>query len=776
MPFRIDRTVVAAVFAVAALTTTAFAGPCGPGNGDCCQGGRTPGCDDLRCCTLICGIDPFCCDAAWDGICADQASKLGGICAGPLLTRAEAASILLSDLSGVPINLIDANVWSPFRDYGFGPGREGLLPPGSRVDPGNTPLDPGADPGMLVGPPSYLFWINDGNPAAFAHDTRFVLIDATHPNPTKGKGILVQPYRWWPIVVLPDKTSEGFFETVDERVTNSLGSPTNPEGLIEGPATSPGDITAVPPAKTVPEPNNIWALVWRGSSGSNFEANLNRFKKDLKDHYDVPEDNTVTKGDRGQMPGTKQDLKDAITELCRKIEDSGKPCDKIYVRLTAHGDAGGKLMTKDGHFTKAELATEMKRLAKKGTPICLLIHACHSGGMLDPHNWDFPAGSSVITATDAAGAVWSDNWVDQDTGDAISGGLYGMAFSECLNSDVNAIPSADKNDDDFIDECEAHDWVIAQNPSWQWPGNDQKYNGTRANPQKRVVGLSASGLNVNVCNNTGATKTDFHIVFKGDVTGGIQHAWRSTADDNIGDRWAVAGESAVFDAAEDETTVSWEDPNDPILPGQYVHFGYFKSGLKPIRQRWTPGASLDGGLGERAPISESSRHASGDESELIIRTITRSDAAGGTGFDVSVDLFYRVSPVPLELVELNLVSMDASGLTPQPLGTVTLTPDTPLISVLQMPADIGPADTLILEAHSSWGLNANTSIEILQFRAIFVPCPWDCEPAPDGQVGITDFLALLGQWGQVNAICDFDGGGVGIIDFLGLLANWGACP
>ena len=120
--------------------------------------------------------------------------------------------------------------------------------------------------------------------------------------------------------------------------------------------------------------------------------------------------------------------------------------------------------------------------------------------------------------------------------------------------------------------------------------------------------------------------------------------------------------------------------------------------------------------------------------------------------------------------------MDASGLTPQPLGTVTLTPDTPLTSVLQMPADIGPADTLILEAHSSWGLNANTSIEILQFRAIFVPCPWDCELVPDGQVSITDFLALLGQWGQVNATCDFDGVGVGIIDFLGLLANWGACP
>ena len=54
-------------------------------------------------------------------------------------------------------------------------------------------------------------------------------------------------------------------------------------------------------------------------------------------------------------------------------------------------------------------------------------------------------------------------------------------------------------------------------------------------------------------------------------------------------------------------------------------------------------------------------------------------------------------------------------------------------------------------------------------------CPWDCEPLPDGQIGITDFLKLLADWGGASA-CDFDGGGVGINDFLELLANWGACP
>jgi hypothetical protein len=56
------------------------------------------------------------------------------------------------------------------------------------------------------------------------------------------------------------------------------------------------------------------------------------------------------------------------------------------------------------------------------------------------------------------------------------------------------------------------------------------------------------------------------------------------------------------------------------------------------------------------------------------------------------------------------------------------------------------------------------------------PCPWDCQDGgPDGNVGINDFLSLLGQWGVPGA-CDFDGGGVGITDFLKLLGAWGPCP
>jgi hypothetical protein len=57
-------------------------GPCGPGAGDCCVADGTPGCDDVDCCALVCSIDPFCCDVAWDGICADEADGFCGICDG----------------------------------------------------------------------------------------------------------------------------------------------------------------------------------------------------------------------------------------------------------------------------------------------------------------------------------------------------------------------------------------------------------------------------------------------------------------------------------------------------------------------------------------------------------------------------------------------------------------------------------------------------------------------------------------------------------------------
>ena len=46
-----------------------------PGAGSCFEPNGTPGCDDLDCCELICGMDTFCCDVVWDQLCADEAIK-----------------------------------------------------------------------------------------------------------------------------------------------------------------------------------------------------------------------------------------------------------------------------------------------------------------------------------------------------------------------------------------------------------------------------------------------------------------------------------------------------------------------------------------------------------------------------------------------------------------------------------------------------------------------------------------------------------------------------
>jgi hypothetical protein len=53
---------------------------CSAGAGDCCIANGTPGCYDVDCCNAVCAIDPFCCDTAWDGICADEACGASAIC------------------------------------------------------------------------------------------------------------------------------------------------------------------------------------------------------------------------------------------------------------------------------------------------------------------------------------------------------------------------------------------------------------------------------------------------------------------------------------------------------------------------------------------------------------------------------------------------------------------------------------------------------------------------------------------------------------------------
>jgi hypothetical protein len=56
---------------------------CSPDAGPCCSPSFEPGCNDPECCSLICEqIDPFCCEAAWDGVCAVEAQLFCKSCGG----------------------------------------------------------------------------------------------------------------------------------------------------------------------------------------------------------------------------------------------------------------------------------------------------------------------------------------------------------------------------------------------------------------------------------------------------------------------------------------------------------------------------------------------------------------------------------------------------------------------------------------------------------------------------------------------------------------------
>jgi hypothetical protein len=61
--------------------TLALDGVCGAGGeGSCFAAHPTPTCSDANCCGAVCSIDAFCCQVAWDSICAGEAAS---ICVAP---------------------------------------------------------------------------------------------------------------------------------------------------------------------------------------------------------------------------------------------------------------------------------------------------------------------------------------------------------------------------------------------------------------------------------------------------------------------------------------------------------------------------------------------------------------------------------------------------------------------------------------------------------------------------------------------------------------------
>ncbi len=57
-----------------AVTTGPCADSCTAAEGDCYADNGTPGCEDADCCANVCALDGYCCNSAWDGLCAQVAA------------------------------------------------------------------------------------------------------------------------------------------------------------------------------------------------------------------------------------------------------------------------------------------------------------------------------------------------------------------------------------------------------------------------------------------------------------------------------------------------------------------------------------------------------------------------------------------------------------------------------------------------------------------------------------------------------------------------------
>ena len=646
------------------------------------------------------------------------------------LTRAEAVTALFAPGSGVPINTNDSSVWSPYVNFGSGPGFEGMLPAGSMVDPHELGWLPFPGPGMSVATPSYFFWVDDLPPAHFQHPTRFVLVNATGPVPTEANGgILVSAQGWWPKITLPNGLVQAYFQSSDKRVSALPPGVTNPDGLVAGPGYEPAvppPLASFLPANGLSEspvpPSKACGLLLRGDSSAEFGNDVELFERDLRTRYGVPAGRIIKAN--GGAAATKADLVAAITALCALQP----PCDKIYVRMTSHGSIGGFCLA-DGSISAAMLCEQLKKLAAKGVPICLLIEGCHTASLLDPHNWDFPAGSVIITASGTNECSYGSSlkFTNAVSG-CVTNSLFPHAFSVCLN-DPTVNPRRT--------EEQAFRWVLEQMPCYTFSGDGNMYypagstnaGAVNPHPQIRTVGRDPNYLNLNVRNGTGAAKTDFHMVFKGDVRGGTARAWRSNPNDQIGAPWGQGGTTITYDPATDETMVCWVDAAAPVADGGFIHFGYCRpaGGLRAARQNWTP-TPVPTAPADKTPTKQQSFRYNPDQGTGIIRLVARSAESGGENLLVQGSLAVRFSPTTIPLENLTLLDPMVASLPLQFISTFVLQPDQPrefLIEVPPFSPDQQP--TLILQTQSGWPLNGNQVTELAQiplFDERPVPAPY----------------------------------------------------
>ena len=227
-------------------------------------------------------------------------------------------------------------------------------------------------------------------------------------------------------------------------------------------------------------------------------------------------------------------------------------------------------------------------------------------------------------------------------------------------------------------------------------------------------------INLNVCNGTGTNKTDFHMIFQGNVTNGIARAWRSTVDDRfaVTNVWAQGRTNTIitYDSNRNETMVCWTNGASPVLTNQYIHFGYFPARgttLRPRRQWWTPTTNTPPATRDRVPTPRPKILWDTNTAFVSVQVFNDGTNDGGWGTPLLVTnvVYYSRDLIPLQNLSLGNAAVTNLPLILSNNGTVPV--DGAMEFSLALPASPSdPNPTAVLVTTASWSVNPMVAISV----------------------------------------------------------------
>lgn len=277
--------------------------------------------------------------------------------------------------------------------------------------------------------PTYFFWLDNEPDKEFFHSTTFAFVDAQ-------TGFLqVFEAESWPVV-----DAEPVFFDDAESIYNVYE---NCEELVpEFPLQGGGN-------------TNSWALVVVGKNGGRNPAAREAEKRGRKN--DLERIKEILNGVPGgpQVPGgnitilTGADTLGATMEdLCAALDSLGNlpgDCGKFYFWYLGHGSSSS-IITADDKTKYEDLICKLDSL--NADEVCIVIEACHSGGIIDHVN-DKDLKGVAITSSEKSGT----------TSRLSCGTPFHISLLDCMKD-----PLADGNQDGKVDLLEAAAWAAANDP------------------------------------------------------------------------------------------------------------------------------------------------------------------------------------------------------------------------------------------------------------------------------------------------------------------------